>query len=65
MDLREYLFRKRMSVSDFAKKINYSRQHVSSVMHGNYQAGEKLAEAIETATDGEVKAKDILNNKMS
>ena len=60
MDLKEYLFRHNVHVSDFAKEINYSRQHLSGVIHGTYRPGKKLAEAIEKATNGEVKAADLL-----
>lgn len=65
MDLREYLFRKKMNLSDFAKKVNYSRQHISGVMHGKIKAGRKLAEAIEEATNGEVKTEDLYKHSKS
>lgn len=60
MDLREYLFRKKIHVSDFAKVVNYSRQHLYGVISGKLRAGKKLADAIEKATEGAVKAKDLL-----
>ena len=60
MDLREYLFRKKISVTDFGKIVNYSRAHISKIIHGKQQPSKKLAEAIEKATNGEVKAKDLL-----
>ncbi|NGX62194.1 MAG: hypothetical protein K940chlam9_01688 [Chlamydiae bacterium] len=60
MDLREYLFRNKLNVSDFSKQINYSRQHVSGVIHGKIKAGRKLAEIIEKATNGKVKIKDLM-----
>jgi transcriptional regulator with XRE-family HTH domain len=63
MDLREYLFRNNLHLSDFAKIVNYSRQHVSGVMHGTIKPGKKLAEAIEKATNGEVKAEELLKGK--
>jgi DNA-binding transcriptional regulator YdaS (Cro superfamily) len=63
MDLREYLFRNNIKVSEFAQMINYSRQHVSGVIHGTYKPGRKLAEAIEKATNGEVKARDLNKKK--
>jgi hypothetical protein len=63
MDLREYLFRNELHVSDFAKTVNYSRQHLSGVIHGTIKPGRKLAEAIEKATNGEVKAEELLKSK--
>ncbi len=63
MDLREYLFRNNLQLTEFARIVNYSRQHVSGVMHGTIRPGRKLAEAIEKATNGEVKAEDLLQKK--
>ena len=63
MDLREYLFKHQMNVTDFAKRVNYSRQHLSGVIHGTLKPGRKLAEAIEKATDGAVRAADLLHQK--
>lgn len=60
MDLREFLFRKKMHLTELAIKVNYSRQHLSGVMHGKIKPGKKLIEAIEKATNGEVKAEDLL-----
>jgi len=60
MDLREYLFRKRMNVSYFAKVINYDRSSISRIVHGK-KPGRKLAAIIEKATDGKVTAKELLN----
>lgn len=63
MDLREYLFRQRLSVTEFGKIINYSRAHISKVVHGKQQPSKRLAEAIEKATHGEVKARDLIQKK--
>lgn len=63
MDLREYLFRKRMSVTEFAKKINYTRTYVNNILTGTKKAGKKLAKLIEKETNGEVKAEELLKNK--
>lgn len=65
MDLREYLFRNNLHLSEFARLVNYSRQHVSGVMHGVIKPGRKLAQAIETATNGEVKAADLMKGQRS
>lgn len=63
VDLREYLFRKRMSVVEFSQKINYSRNHVSEIMNGTKKAGRKLANIIEKETNGEVMAHEVMNVK--
>jgi DNA-binding transcriptional regulator YdaS (Cro superfamily) len=47
-------------VTEFAKIVNYSRQHISAVVHGTLKPGRKVAEAIEKATNGEIKAKELL-----
>jgi len=60
MDLREYLFRKKLTVTDFAKQINYGRTYVNEIVTGNRTPGRKLVEAIEKATNGEVTAKELL-----
>lgn len=62
MDLREYLFRKRISITDFAAKIRYNRVYLSKIINGSRIPGKKLAEDIEKATNGEVTAKELLHN---
>jgi len=63
MDLREYLFKKRMSVSDFAKKINFARTYISGIISGANKPSKKLAKIIEEATNGEVTAEELLSSK--
>ena len=60
MELREYLFRHRLKVTDFAKKINYGRTYINEIVVGTKKAGRKLAYEIEKATNGEVKADELL-----
>ncbi len=60
MDLREYLFHKRLTVVEFSKIVDYSRDHISRIIHGHKTPSKKLARAIEKATDGEVKAESLL-----
>jgi DNA-binding transcriptional regulator YdaS (Cro superfamily) len=64
MDLREYLFRKRMTVTDFSKLIDYSRTHISEIIHGTRRPGKKVARIIEKATNGEVTAEELLKEKI-
>jgi len=60
MDLREYLFYNRMTVKQFSEKIGCSRNHISEIIHGRRIPGKRLAKDIEIATNGEVKAKNLL-----
>ncbi len=60
MDLREYLFRNRLTVKGFSDKIDCSRNHLSSIIHGRFKPSKRLAKDIELATNGEVKAEDLL-----
>lgn len=54
MELREWLFRKRMSVRDFSKIINYTENYVSGFMNGTRFPGRKFKEAVIKATNSEV-----------
>lgn len=63
MELREYLFRKRKSVTEFAKEIDYERTHISAIMSGRKKPGKKVARAIEKATNGEVTAEELLKGE--
>lgn len=63
MDLREYLFRKRITVTEFSNLIDYSRTHISEIMHGSRKPGKKVIRIIEKATNGEVKAEDLMSEK--
>jgi plasmid maintenance system antidote protein VapI len=60
MNLKEYLFFKRMTVKEFSQIMDYSRTHMSSIVNGTATAGIKLAKRIEKFTDGELKAIDLM-----
>ena len=62
MELREYLFRHRITVTELAKQINYERTYVNAVVTGSKKPGRKLAQAIEKATNGEVMARELLES---
>ncbi len=59
MDLREYLFRNRLTITEFAHRINYGRTYVNAIVTGTRTPGRKLAEAIAQATNGEVKTENL------
>lgn len=63
MELKIYLVRNKMSITDFSKKLRYSRDHLSRVINGTKRPSKKLAEDIEKATNGEVKAEDLLKGE--
>ena len=63
MNLREYLFQHRMSVTDFSQLVDYSRTHLSAIVNGKLKPSPKLARRIEKETQGEVKAKDLLKGE--
>jgi transcriptional regulator with XRE-family HTH domain len=58
MELREYCFRHRLSVTDLAKKIGYTRPRVSSLMNSKTPPPKKFQLLIESVTNGEVKLQD-------
>lgn len=60
MDLREYLFKKRIKVSEFSRTINYDRSYINDIVNGKKFAGKKLAKAISDATDGEVTVEELM-----
>jgi transcriptional regulator with XRE-family HTH domain len=60
MNLREYLFIRRMSVKSFSEIVDYSRTHISSIVNGRLIPSPKLARRIEKETNGEVKAEELL-----
>jgi len=60
VNIREYLFYNKLSVREFSKKVDCSRTYLSQIVHGKIKPGRKLARDIERATNGEVKAADML-----
>ena len=63
MNLREYLFLKRMTVKEFSEIVECSRNHISQIINSGTKPSKRLAKDIERATNGEVKAEDLLNPK--
>lgn len=61
MDLDEYLGR-RTPIGILANKVGYSREHISGVMSGRARMGIKLAKALELATEGKLKADELLED---
>lgn len=65
MNLREYLFRERLTKKAFAKKINYSPVTLSLYVSGKIRLSKRLADIIEKASDGKVTAEEILKDNPS
>jgi hypothetical protein len=62
MNLREYLFIKRMTIQEFSEIVDYSRVHISGIINGKLKPSRKLAKRIEKETNGEVTAKELVQN---
>ncbi len=62
MDLREYLFQKKITIDQFAESINYSRTFIQCVITGKTKPGRKLVRTIEEKTEGQVTRHDLLKN---
>lgn len=60
MNFREYLFKKRITQVDFAKRLGISRGHLSQILHGTKHPSRKLAKKIEEETKGKVTAVELL-----
>lgn len=60
MDLREYLFRNRLTVKEFSQRLECSRPHLTEIIHGRRKPGKRLANDIEKLTGGQVKAAELL-----
>ena len=63
MDLRTYLFQKRISVTEFSKTLGCSRIHLSEIVNGRRTPSVMLAKHIELATNGEVTSKELMKEK--
>lgn len=63
MDLREYLFRKKLSIKEFSELVDCSRTYISSIVHNKTTPSKRLAKSIEQATNGEVSAESLLEEK--
>ena len=61
MDLREYLFRKRLSIKEFGEMVYCSRTYISNIVHKKRTPSIRLAKSIEKVTNGEVTAESLLN----
>lgn len=63
MNLKDYLYLHRMTVNEFAEKIKCNRCYFSRLINGHVKPGKRLANDIERATNGDVKAEDLLKGE--
>jgi transcriptional regulator with XRE-family HTH domain len=61
--LKEYLFYKKISITQFAKELGVSRIHMSRVCRGVDMPSLLLAKAIERVTNSEVTADYLMEYK--
>ena len=60
MLLKEYLFRAKITVAQFARDMNISRTHADRLVNQKYRPSPELAKRIEEATDGKVTRHELL-----
>ncbi len=60
MDLDEYLFRKKISQTDFANELGISRNHLGEILRGRRSPSVKLAKKIEELTKGKVTKEEAM-----
>ena len=60
VNFREYLFKKRITQVDFAKRLGISRGHLGQILHCTKHPSRKLAKKIEEETEGKVTAVELL-----
>lgn len=58
--INDYLFVKRTSMTDFSKRMNISAGYLYNICSGKFPLSLTVANAIEKASDGYLKAKDLL-----
>lgn len=63
MNLKIYLVKNRITITDFSKNIGCSRGHLNGIVNGKIKIGNALAQLIEIKTNGEVKAEDLLKGE--
>lgn len=60
MQLAEYLFRKKIKQTEFAKTVGVSRVHLGEILRGRRRPSISLARRIEQATEGDVSKEELL-----
>jgi DNA-binding transcriptional regulator YdaS (Cro superfamily) len=63
MNLKDYLYYKRVSYDDFARVIGVTKGHLQNIISGTRWPSTKLCSKIELHTAGEVTLKDLTKGK--
>lgn len=64
MDLREYLFRKRLSQKEFAEKLGCTPTYLSQLVQLRVRPSRPLAKLIEVVTDGGVTEIELMETPL-
>lgn len=59
MELRKYLFDKKITTTEFANRLGISRVHMSGIVNGKRRPGKTLIDQIKLMTNGKVTEKDL------
>ena len=59
MDLREYLFKRDMRFTEFARLIDYHPTYIRNISRGRFKAGKHFINAVKHATNGQVTKEDF------
>jgi predicted XRE-type DNA-binding protein len=60
MELDDWLHANKMTVTDFAKYLDISRNHLNSIVNKHIKPGKRLARDIILATQGQVTEKELM-----
>lgn len=60
MTLRDWLYYKRMTITEFAQHMGICRTHANSIVNQRLRPGERLAKDIEQFTGGEITREELL-----
>jgi len=63
MELDEWLFRNKMTITSLAKSLDINRVHLNAIVNKKLIAGKRLAKDIEIATHGQVTMAELLAGK--
>lgn len=58
--LRNYLKFNKIKTTEFAKAVDVKRPYLSRLLHGHKKPSKRLARDIEIATNGEIKATELI-----
>ena len=61
MNLKEYLFFERKSITNFAKELQLNRTYMNLIVNQKVKPSKRLAKDIEIATQGKVSAAEVLS----